>query len=231
MLLVADHDLCDRNLAGLPEHGEKQPVGLLSALVRLEVVGLAKVDWIDLVHVDEVADVDRMRQLDVETIDVLVRQLDVAALLDFEAAHDLVRIDVLARVLADLVVPDRLQVALRQEVETQLLRLGRRVHAHRHRHEAEGDRAAPDCTRHRAVDTRVSIRPNTATTRVTRGVDIPQKASPPSGGVDSWGRLRRPQVVPRPGKRLWILWRGRLHEGREPTCSCENLCCLWMTCS
>src|SRR5207248_7650498 len=88
-------------------------------------------------------------------------------------------------------------------------------HAHRHRHEAEGDRAAPDCTRHRAVDTRVSIRPNTATTRVTRGVDIPQKASPPSGGVDSWGRLRRPQVVPRPGKRLWILWRGRLHACRE----------------
>src|SRR5207302_7355491 len=156
--------------------------GLLSALVRLEVVGLAKVDWIDLVHVDEVADVDRMRQLDVETIDVLVRQLDVAALLDFEAAHDLVRIDVLARVLADLVVFDRLQVALRQEVEAQLLRLGRRVHAHRHRDEAEGDRAAPDCTRHRAVDTRVSIRPNTATTRVTRGSISPKGFSTQRGG-------------------------------------------------
>jgi hypothetical protein len=87
-------------------------------------------------------------ELDVEPVDVLLRQLDVAALLDLEPAHDLVRVDVLAGVLAHLVVADRLQVALCEEVEAQLLRLGGRRHSHRDRDEPEGDRAAPDRSRH-----------------------------------------------------------------------------------
>ncbi len=50
-----------------------------------EVVGLAEVDRVDLVDRDEVADVDRVGELDVEAVDVLVGQLDEAALVDLEA--------------------------------------------------------------------------------------------------------------------------------------------------
>ena len=98
MLLVADHDLGDRDLAGFLERPDEQPVGLLGAVLRLEVVGLAEVDRVDLVQVDEVADVDRLRQLDVEPIEVLVVERDIAALLDLEAADDVVVVDVLPRV-------------------------------------------------------------------------------------------------------------------------------------
>ena len=90
MLLVPDHDLRDRDLAGLLERPNEQQVRLLGALLREQVVGLAEVDRVDLVEVDEVADVDRLRQLDVEPVEVLVLERDVLALLDLEAADDVV---------------------------------------------------------------------------------------------------------------------------------------------
>ena len=88
MLLVADDDLRDPDLPGLLERAREQPVGLLGAVVRQQVVRLAEVDRVDLVEVDEVADVDRVRQLDVEPVEVLVLERDVAALLDLEAPDD-----------------------------------------------------------------------------------------------------------------------------------------------
>src|SRR5207247_8524562 len=51
---------------------------------------------------------------------------------------------VLTGVLAHLVVADRLQVVLVQEVEAKLFRLCRRVHLHGHADEPERDRSAPD---------------------------------------------------------------------------------------
>ena len=71
-------------------------------------------------------------------------ELDEAALLELEAADDVVRVDVLAGVLVHLVVADRAHVAAVEEVELQLLRLGRREEPHGHRDEPEGDGAGPD---------------------------------------------------------------------------------------
>src|SRR5437588_12408166 len=54
---------------------------------------------------------------------------------------------------------------------------------------------------------------NRARTPVERRVSILQKASPPSGGVDSWGRPCRPQVVRRPGeKAVDVVERSAVHE-------------------
>ena len=92
-----------------------------------------------------------MRELDVEPVEVLVLERHVAALLHLEAAHDVLAVDVLARVAANLVVADRLQVLLVEEVEPELLRLGCADHAHGHAHEAERDRAAPERSRHAPV--------------------------------------------------------------------------------
>ena len=88
-------------------------------------------------------------------LEVCILERDEAAFLDLEAADDVLRVDVLAGVAAHLVVADRLQVALVQEVEAELLRRGRGEHAHRHTDEAERDRAAPDWTGHEAPCTRV----------------------------------------------------------------------------
>ncbi len=90
VLLVPDHDLGDRDLVRLLERAPEQPVRLLGAVLRREVVGLAEVDRVDLVQVDEVADVDRLRQLDVEAVEVLVLERVVAALLHLEAADHVV---------------------------------------------------------------------------------------------------------------------------------------------
>src|SRR5919197_2988498 len=144
VLLVADDDLRDPDLAGLGERANEQAVRLLRALRRQEVVGLAVVDRVDLVERDEVADVDRVRELDVEPVEILVADLDVAALLDLEAADDVVGVDRLAVVAPHLLVGDRRHVLLVQEVEAELLRLGRREHPHADADEAERDGAAPD---------------------------------------------------------------------------------------
>src|SRR5215211_7654502 len=126
VLLVPDHDLGDADLPCLFERLHEQPVRLLGALLRCEVIGLAKVDRVEIV----------------------VLERDVAALVDLEAAHDLVGGNGLAAVLAHLVVADRRQVTPVEEVKAQLFRLGRREHPHSDADEAERDRATPDGSGH-----------------------------------------------------------------------------------
>jgi len=140
--------LRDRDLFRLLECAHEQPVGLLGAVLRQQVVALAEVDRVDLVQVDEVQDVDRLGQLDVEAVEVLLLERHEAALLDLEAAHDVVVVHVLAGVAPDLVVADRLQVALVEEVEAELLRLGRPDHPYRDADEAERERSRPERAGH-----------------------------------------------------------------------------------
>ena len=85
-----------------------------------------------------------MRELDVETVEVLVVERHVTPLLDLEAADDLVGVDPFAVVTPDLLVGDGCQVLLVEEVEAELLRLGGGEHPHAHADQAEGDRTAPD---------------------------------------------------------------------------------------
>ncbi len=187
MLLLPDDDLGNADLAALLERPEQETVGLLSAVLRQQVVRLAEVDRVDLLDIDEVADVDRVRQLDVEAVEILVGELDEPSFLDLEAADDVVGIDVLARVSPHLVVADRRQIVLVEEVELELLGLGSRVHAHRHADEAERDRAAPDraCHGPQAVPEggRVSTRPGGKTT--CKEGSCPPKSFSTQRGVDS----------------------------------------------
>ena len=143
MLLVANHDLRDPDLLGLLECAHEQPVRLLAAVLGEQVVGLAEVDGVDLVQADEVTDLDRPRELDVEPVEIFVLKGNVASLLNLEAADDILVVDVLAAVAPDLVVADRLQVALVEEVKAQLLRLRRGVHAHGHTDEARPKEMEP----------------------------------------------------------------------------------------
>src|SRR5207248_11629185 len=122
----------------------EQAEGLLGALLRREIVGLAEIDRVDLLERDEVADVDRVGELDVQPVEVVRLDRHVAALLDLERADDVLRVDVLAGVLSHLVVADRHEVAPVDEVEAKLLRLGGGEHPDGDAHEPERDAAAPD---------------------------------------------------------------------------------------
>ena len=148
VLLVADDHLRDAHLPGLVERLDQKAIGLLCPLLRNEVVRLAEIDRVDLFERDEIADVDRVRELDVEPIEVLVLEWNEPALLDLEPADDLVGVDMLACVLAHLVVADRGQIVLVEEVELQLLGVDRRVHLHGNADQSERDRSAPDRSRH-----------------------------------------------------------------------------------
>src|SRR5205085_4827357 len=102
-------------------------------------------------------------------------------------ADDVVRIDVLPRVLADLVVADRLQIVLRQEVEPKLLGLGRGVHPDGYGDEPEGDRAAPDRSWHESEVPGFQRR-RTRQDRASEEGAYPPKSFSTQRGVDSWGR-------------------------------------------
>src|SRR5207302_5829680 len=58
---------------------------------------------------------------------------------------------------------------------------------------------------------------------VQRRIRILRKASPPSGGVDSSGRLSGPKSYSGRGKRLWMLWRGDTRPPRKSTESSAKL--------
>ena len=195
MLLVADDDLGDPDLPCFLERAREQPVGLLRAFGRQEVVRLPEVDRVDLVQVDEIADVDRVGELDIKPVEVLVLQGDIAAFLDLEAPDDLVGVDPLPVVPAHLLVGDRRQVLLVEEVEAELLRLRRREHAHRDADETKRDRAAPDRAHAASIPERARVSTSDSGANVllqTRALAL-RKASPPSGGVDSSGRSSGPK--------------------------------------
>ena len=162
MLLVPDHDLRDPDTTCLGESFDEQPVWLLAPLLWNEVIGLPKVDRVDLVEGDEVADVDGVGELDVQPIEILRLDRHVVPLLDFEGAHDVVRVNVLAGVLADLVVADRLEVAAVDEVEPQLARARGGQHPDRDADQPERDRPAPDRTRRHTTVVSAGRAPETA---------------------------------------------------------------------
>ena len=193
MLLVPDHDPGDSHTSGLLERAHEQPVRLLAALLRHEIVRLAEVDRVDLVEGDEVADLDRVGELDVEPVEILRLERNELPLLELEGAHDVVGVDVLAGVLPHLVVADRLEVSPVDEVETKLTRARRGEHPDRDADEPERDRSVPDRTRRHEVVLPAARTSKTAARRSfseSRTVLLPftqpiHRGDKPVDGVDS----------------------------------------------
>src|SRR4029453_8900952 len=144
LLLVPDHDLGDRDLPRLLERSHEEAERLLGAVLRKEVVALLEIKRIALVGGDEVSDVDRVSEFDVEPIEILVLERNVLPLADLVAPNDVVGRNGLPVVLADLLVSDRRHVPSVQKVKLEVFRLRGREHAHRHADKPEGNRPAPD---------------------------------------------------------------------------------------
>src|SRR5437660_4370614 len=150
VLLVAQRDLGDRHPAGRLERLAEQLIGLLSQLFRLDVVGAVVVEaWFDVIHRDELLDVDGVRGGQREVVQVLVVDEDIPVFADLVAALDLAVLDLVVPLGAPALVRDG-GVVLRAELPERDLggRLGRVVETDRYRHHPERDHALPHRSRH-----------------------------------------------------------------------------------
>jgi hypothetical protein len=149
VLARADHHLGDAHLAGALQGLAQQGVRLAALLVeRRKVVGLVEELGVDLVEVDEVGDVDRLRLLGVRALEVLVADQHVAVVLVLVALHDVLELDILAGLLVVLLVADRREVLLVELPEADLIRRLGGEEADGDVHEAEADAAFPDRAGH-----------------------------------------------------------------------------------
>ena len=94
-LAVVEHPAADRDLAGLLQRLAQQPVRVLAVVARAEVVRLVVEGRVDLLAGDEVLDVDQLRVLARGGRDLLLGQLDEAAVGELVALDDLVVGDLL----------------------------------------------------------------------------------------------------------------------------------------
>ena len=143
MLLVAEHEAGDRDLARLLHRLHEQRVGARGALVGTEVVGLLEVDRVDVVEIDEVLDLDRAGPLRVELGELVAAQDHVLVGRVLVALDDLLVGDLLAVGLGDPLVLDPRAVALTELAEAHGLLGDRAVELHGHVEQPEADRSTP----------------------------------------------------------------------------------------
>ena len=139
VLLAAQHEARDRDLAGVLHRLDEQRVGLLGALVGAEVVGVIEVDRVDLVQVDEVLDLDRPRLLRVELLELVTGDDHVLLGGDLVPLDDVLVGHLLAVGLRDALVADPRAVGLAQLAEAHRLLRDGGVELHGHVEEPEGD--------------------------------------------------------------------------------------------
>ena len=131
MLAVGEHDAGQRHpalvLHGVADDGE----GLLAALaVRHDVVGPLVVALVDLLLRHELVDVDGVRALELDRVDLLGLDLDVLALGELVAPSLVVLVDGLAGLLIDHLLAQAVAGLAVDLVEVRLLGLaGRRDRA------------------------------------------------------------------------------------------------------
>src|SRR5437879_11348802 len=93
MLTVADHDLGNADLAGPAERLMQNRVSFFATLLRLKEIWLVEKLWIDLLHVHEVGNIDRMCGLDPHLLEVLVLQHYITPPLEHEADRKSTRLN------------------------------------------------------------------------------------------------------------------------------------------
>jgi len=148
VLLVAEADLGDPDLAGLVQGLPEQRVGLRAGLLRDEVVGLLVQHGVDLLEIDELLDVDRARGLDRDRLEVVVGQDHVAILLVLVPLHDVLVADLLAVDRAHPLHADPSAVLVVELIEPKGLLLGGGIDADGDRHQPEGDGSLPHGSGH-----------------------------------------------------------------------------------
>ena len=148
VLTFAHHERPDGGQARVLHGTSEERVHLLAAFLGQEVVAALEVDRIDLFDLDEVGDLKRPVPLRPGGLEVFVFEFHIFAVAGLVCLDDLVVGDLLALLLADLLVADGRGVLAMQEVEVEGMLGHRRDHANRNRDETEGNRSRPDRARH-----------------------------------------------------------------------------------
>ena len=150
-LLAAHDELGQRHPVALRHRLGQESVRLLAPLVGAEVIGLLEVDRVDPVERHELGDVDDLRRLALERLELGVRDPDILILGELEALHEVAALDDLVVERTDILLPDAGAALGVQEVVGDALGGRGRVEFDRDRHEAEGDGARSERVRHDAV--------------------------------------------------------------------------------
>ena len=148
VLLVAHDDAADAHALGALHRGLQQLVGLLAGLVRAEPVRVVVVDGVDGRQLDEVADVDGLRRVRAQVVELLRVHDHVVPLRHLEALLDLLLGDRLPGGRRHLLVADPGPRVLLQLVEVDGVVMDGAVGLHGHVDQPEADRATPDRSSH-----------------------------------------------------------------------------------
>ena len=144
VLLGAHHDPGDAHHSGVLHGRQQQAIRLGAPVVGHQVVRAVEEQRVDVVEPDEVLDVDGVRRLGIERLQLLGLDQHIVAGRDFVALDDLVVGDLLVLLRAVPLLVDPGAVRLVQLVEPHVLLAHRGEQLHRHVDQPEADRAAPN---------------------------------------------------------------------------------------
>src|SRR5215813_8198774 len=146
MLAIADYYLGDTNFSRSAERLVQDCVSFLPAFLRLKEIWLVEELRIDLLQIDEIGNVDRMRRFDTHLLEILILHHNVTTALEFEALYDLVGWNLLRVRFRHLFVSDRTEIAGTKLPETKLLLPRSGINRNRNVNQTEADAAFPDGT-------------------------------------------------------------------------------------
>jgi len=76
VLARLDDDFRNPDLASVLERLPKEDIGLIAAFLRLKVIRLVEIHRVDLLDIDEVLDIDRLRRFQVDPLKIFLAQDD-----------------------------------------------------------------------------------------------------------------------------------------------------------
>ena len=144
ILARLDHNFGDPNLLALFKRIAQKHVGLVPALLRLEIIRFVKIDRVDFIEIDKILNVDRLRRFQIDALKVFVFEHDEFPFLVLVTFDDLIPGTSLPSFLGHAFVIDRAQVGLAQKPKLKLLPAGRRIQGDGDIDQTEADCAFPN---------------------------------------------------------------------------------------
>jgi len=146
VLLAPEHELADRGGAGLLHRAQQEDVGaaLCLRVRRRQVVRPVEVDRVDLRQLDEPQDLDRVRALKRDRLEIRLLDHHELALRDLPALHKLLGLDVALVERAVALLLDRRPAFAVQGPERDVGALRRQGQSDGDADQAEADGSVPD---------------------------------------------------------------------------------------